>query len=504
MQDGKSQSTIHAWLIALLAMILAGVVPANEDNPWLDSSTNRPVVVPMRLRTFPEALRAYLHCLHSHPPAQQSGEKPETSEADKAEKDNNDNKEEHETWYRGHAQTTVVTQEHDHFRSPYVGRNSLLPDEDAPTSLTSTVFFDARLWEGGELVFNPELSGGRGFSGTTGLGGFSNGEITRVGVVEPTPYIARLFLRQAFEFGGELEKVEDGPNQIAGMRDVERLTVSIGKFSAEDQFDDNRYSHDPRTQFLNWSLMYNGAWDYPANVRGYTYGITFDYNQKDWAIRYGIFAEPAVANGAPLDPRFLRANGQVLEWEERYTVNDHAGKLRLMGYLNRAHMGNYNEAVALMPTSPDITLTRAYRIKYGFGLNLEQELSSDLGAFVRLGWNDGRTETWAFTEIDMTVAAGLELKGRCWCRPRDRLGLAAVCNGLSPEHRNYLADGGFGFIIGDGKLTYGLEKIIETYYNLEIARGINLMFDFQGVDNPAYNRDRGPVAIGSLRVHLEF
>ncbi len=504
---------------------------------------------PGRPHTFPQALRAYWHCLHSPSHERAGNGDSDKSEGDKkegngkddkenggkkngdkksengdkkeddAKKENGDKKSENgdkengdkkndkepqETWYSAHAQTTVVTQEHDHFRSPYIGGRSLLPDENAPTSLTSTIYYAARLWEGGDLVFNPEIAGGRGFSSTQGLAGFPNGEITRIGLPEPTPYIARLFFRQTCGFGGEQEKVEDAPNQIAGMRDIERLTVTVGKLAAEDQFDDNRYSHDPRTQFLNWSLMFNGAWDYPANVRGYTYGFTLDYNQKDWAIRYGIFAEPAFANGSTIDPRFLRANGQVLEWEGRYTLNEHPGKLRLLTYANRAHMGKYSEAVALMPVNPDVTTTRAYRFKYGLGMSLEQELTADLGAFSRLGWNDGHTETWAFTEIDMTAALGLELKGRCWCRPQDRVGLAVVCNGLSPEHREYLAAGGLGFIIGDGRLNYGLEKIIEVNYNLEVIKGINLTFDFQGVDHPAYNRDRGPVAIGGLRVHLEF
>src|SRR5207249_688667 len=216
-----------------------------------------------------------------------------------------------------------VTQEHQPFHSPYVGPHSLVPEENSATSLTSTVYFAARLWEGGEIVFNPELAGGRGLSGTTGMGGFPNGEITRVGVPEPMPYIARLFLRQTWALGDEVEKVEEGPNQVAGMRPVERLTLTIGKMAGEDIVDDNRYSHDPRTMFLNWSLMYNGAWDYPANVRGYTYGVALDLNQKNWALRYGIFAEPTEANGAPLDPHLLKANGQVLEWEGRYDVNDH-------------------------------------------------------------------------------------------------------------------------------------------------------------------------------------
>jgi high affinity Mn2+ porin len=411
-------------------------------------------------------------------------------------------------WYSAHAQGTVVTQVHDRFRSPYVGPNSLVPVEPAATSETSTLFLAMRLWECGshstELVFNPEIAGGRGFSNSSGIAGFPNLEITRVGVPDPTPYIARLFVRQTCGFGGEQEKVEDGPNQVAGTRDIDRITLTVGKFAATDLVDDNRYSHDGRTQFMPWSFGYNGAWDYPANVRGYTYGVGIELNRKNWALRYGIWAEPEFANSAPLDPHFTKAFGQVVELEERYTLCDHPGKVRLLAYLNRAHMGDYSEALAAMPVNPDVTQTRDYRYKYGFGLSWEQELTKNLGVWARLGWDDGHTESWAFTAIDRLAEIGLLLNGRCWCRPNDQVGLAVGANGLAKSHRDYLAAGGLDFIIGDGRLNYGPEEILELYYNLEVIKGINVTADFQGVNHPAYNRDRGPVAVGSLRVHFEF
>ena len=423
---------------------------------------------------------------------------------DKDDKPGADAKKDEPAWFSGHAQATVVTQEHNVFPSPYVGAHSLLPNENSATSETSTLFLAARLWDQGILVFNPEVAGGQGFSGTQGVAGFPNGEITRVGVVEPTPYIARLYYQHTIGFGGEQEKVEDGPNLIAGMRDVDRLTITIGKMAATDIVDDNRYSHDPRTQFLNWSLMYNGAYDYPANVRGYTFGITFDRNMKDWAFRYAILAEPEVANGAPLDPNFAQANGNVAEIERRYQLCDRPGKLRFLTYLNNAHMGDYEEAIAQMPVNPVIADTRNYRVKYGFGLNFEQQITDNLGMFSRIGWNDGHTESWAFTEIDRTISLGFVMDGACWCRPYDRVGLAGVLNGLSPEHRDYLAAGGLGFIIGDGKLNYGLEQIVETYYSFAFTKNIFVTADFQEIANPAYNRDRGPVSVGTLRVHIEF
>jgi high affinity Mn2+ porin len=413
-----------------------------------------------------------------------------------------------DTWYSLHEQATMVTQVHDVFPSPYMGRNSLRPREPAATSLTATLFMSARLFESDhnetQLIFDPELAGGTGFSGTRGIAGFPNGEITRVGIAAPTPYIARLYVRQTFGFGGEREKVPDAVDQVAGERDVKRLAVILGKFALPDIADDNRYAHDPRTQFLNWALVYNGAWDYPANVRGYTYGLGLDYNySKGLSMSYAVAAMPAVANGAALDPRFLKAQGQVAEIERRYDLFGRPGTIRPLAFLNHAHMGNYNEAVELMPKDPDITKTRSYRYKYGFGLNIDQELTDNLGFFSRLGWNDGHSETFAFTEIDRTLSAGLVMGGRAWARPYDRVGLAGILNGISGPHRAYLEHGGFGFIIGDGKLDYGPEEILELYYAFQIKNGLAVTFDFQEIGNPAYNRDRGPVSVFSLRVHLD-
>jgi high affinity Mn2+ porin len=301
-----------------------------------------------------------------------------------------------------------------------------------------------------------------------------------------------------------MEKVDDGFNQIAGMRDVNRLVISIGRLPSTDSFDNNSYSHDPRTQFLNWTLMYNGAWDYPSNVRGYDYGGSIEYITKTWALRYGVFGEPTVANGASIDPHFLKANGHILEYDEFYKCNDHPGALRYLAYLNNAHMGDYRVALRDNPTNPDITTTRAYRIKYGFGINWEQEITKELGVFARIGWNDGHTESWAFTEVDGTIAWGLVLKGKAWCRPQDQVGFGMAINDLSNGHRRYLEAGGLGFELGDGRLTYATEDILEWFYNWQISKNISMTLDFQEIFNPAYNRDRGPVSVLGLRVHAEF
>lgn len=404
-----------------------------------------------------------------------------------------------------YGQATVVSQWHKSFPSPYQGRNSLLPIDELASTQTATIYLGARLWKNAELYFNPEVAGGAGLTGTLGIAGFPNGEATRAGQLEPIPYVARLYVSQTLNLGGEEEFSESAPNQLAGNKYANRLTFSVGKFSAEDWFDANHYSHDPRVGFMNWALMYNGAWDFPANARGYTLGMVLDCNLSLFDLRYGIFAEPDVANGINFDMSWNRAHGQAWEISRRWKIAERPGRAAFMFFLNRAHMGDYQETIDSPALNMDIALTREYRYKYGFGVNLEQEITDDLGSFFRWGWNDGHTETWAYTEIDRTVSFGLTLKGKKWHRPQDELGLGMVVNGLSPQHRDYLADGGFGFIIGDGRLNYGQEVILEQYYCFELKKkAIWLTPDFQTVENPAYNRDRGPVFIASVRLHAEF
>ena len=388
------------------------------------------------------------------------------------------------------------------------------PDRELATSVTATVFLGAKFLQGGngflpeaEAYFNPELAGGRGLSDVFGLGAVPDGDITRVGSVEPTPYVARLYMNLTWGFGGEQEKIESAANQLAGYKDVSRLTVAFGKLAATDWFDQNRYSHDPRSQFENWCLMYNGAWDYPADVRGYTYGVVAELNQKNWALRYGIFGEPSEANGPDIDPNIGVVHGQAVELETRGTWGDRPGKMRWMFYWNRAHMGNYEEAIAISHgVDPDVTQTASYKsVKYGVCMNMEQELSDDLGAFLRLGWNDGQTETWAFTEVDQTVAFGFVLKGTRWHRSQDILGTGMAINGLSGPHRTYLADGGLGFELGDGQLSYAPEWAWETYYDFQVGKkSIWITPDFQLIGDLGDNGVRGPVAIMGVRVHAEF
>jgi high affinity Mn2+ porin len=401
-----------------------------------------------------------------------------------------------------HAQSTLIEQWRGDIHSPYQGTNSLVAQREDKHTATLTLFMGRKLWAGGEIYYDPEMSQGTGLSESVGMAGFPNGEATRAGARVPEYNTARLFVRQTLGLGDEREAVASAQNQLAGERDIERLTFTLGKLSATDVFDFNDYSHDARTQFLNWALMANGAWDYPADVKGYTGGFTAEWNQASRALRWGVFMEPVAANERELDKRIRRAHGQAFEWEERYRLGRRAGAVRALVYWNQARTGSY--VTAVRTPSPDITLSRAYRSKVGAGLNWQQEITDDAGVFARAGVNDGRTETWAFTEIDRTFSGGVNLKGTRWGRAADTWGVAALVNGLSAEHRRYLAAGGYGFIVGDGRLSYRPEEILETYYNWKPAEWLALALDYQYARNPGYNRDRGPVSIFAVRGHTEF
>jgi len=407
-----------------------------------------------------------------------------------------------------HGQTTVITQYHFPFSAAYTGQNSLLTEERAQTSFTATAFIGRRLWKNAAIYFNPEVAGGSGLSKALGVAGFVNGETFRIGSPQLKLYLARLFFEQRFALGKETTYEDDDLNQLQGKTPEKYISVRIGKYSLADFFDDVEYSHDPRSQFFNWSLMSNGAWDYPANTRGYTEGIVAEYHTPKFAARFSASALPTVANGPDLDLDFSRSLGLVLELEKNYHVKSRKGTVRLMLAHNQTHMGNYRDAItaATVNDPPDITSVRKYgHTKYGFGLSWEQELSSSLGAFVRLGWNDGNNETWVFTEIDQNFSGGLEWKGNSWNRKSDRLAFAFSLNGISDPHRDYLKAGGYGFIIGDGNLNYSRELILEAYYKLAFPKWhIALSPDYQFVLNPAYNKDRGPVHVVALRLHVEI
>jgi len=409
--------------------------------------------------------------------------------------------------YGAKFQTTYVWQRKYPFGAAYSGPNSLVPDIEKSYSFTATAALGARVWRGGELYCDPEIAQGVPLSHLMGLGGFTNGEIARTSGPTASLYAARLFLRQTWDLEGRREAIESDANQLAGSADKRRLVLTAGKLSILDLFDENAYSHDPRKEFLNWSLMTYGAYDYAADSRGYSYGVALEYFHDEWALRGGRFMMPKESNGLALNPRILESFGDQIEIERSHQLRGQPGKLRLLGYRNQADMGGYRDALADAQGSgapPDITTTRKRRVKYGFGVNLEQSLTAATGIFARGSWNNGEAEEFAFTEIDRSISAGVSVAGTGWKRPSDTLGLAFVRNGLSAAHRDYLAAGGLGFFIGDGQLSYRPESIFETYYSFGLVKDAWLSLDFQRIFNPAYNADRGPVSVASARFHYGF
>ena len=406
-------------------------------------------------------------------------------------------------------QTTYVWQYKPGFPAAYSGVNSLSPAAEKNYSLSATAFLGARAWQGCEVYFNPEMVMSHSLSRLTGLAGFNNGEDQKGGVPDPTLYVARLFVRQTLEFGGDREMLTSAPNQLAGEVDKRRLVITAGKISLIDIFDNNSLSHDPRTQFLNWSFMTYGAFDYAADLRGYTIGAALEYYHDDWAIRIGRFEQPVESNTLPLDSRLSRYHGDQVEIEHAHEIADQQGKLRLLVFHNRANMGGYQDALDLWNRNgraglPNFENVSKDRTKTGYGVSLEQSIVRDVGLFFRASQNDGGEETFAFTEIDQSLTGGILTKGGYWRRPDDSIGIAYAQNGLSTIHQQYQANGGRGFFIGDGKINYRPERILECFYSMGVVNKVWLSFDYQHINNPAYNADRGPVNIVGTRLHMEY
>jgi high affinity Mn2+ porin len=414
-----------------------------------------------------------------------------------------------------HFQLTVVSQSHAGFHAAYSGLNSLADTvQTNANSLTTTLYIGRKLWKGAAFYFNPEIAGGEGLSGAKGIAGFTNGETFRIGDAAPTLYTARAYLQQQIPLkGASYKNIDDDINQVAGRVPTSYINISAGKFAISDFFDDNKFSHDPRTQFLNWSLMSNGAWDYPANTRGYTYGIVAELIEPTWAARISTVQVPTKANGQTMDGQILKAHSETIEVEKSFFINKEPGTIRLLGFHTISQAPSYRDAIneaAAGDSSSLQVFTGNYEwhkyggVKYGFGLSANQDLSDNIGFFLRASWNDGKTATWAFTEIDNSISDGLNFAGKLWKRKDDNAGIAFVINGLSKDHRDFLKAGFNGFIIGDGNLNYGNESIAEFYYQTKLYNDIFLTGDYQFVNNPGYNKDRGPVNVFSVRVHVMF
>ncbi len=416
-------------------------------------------------------------------------------------------------------QANIIFQAHGPFHSPYSGPNSLLSRGEYKASLLGTLFLGAQLRRDphteSDAIFDLESSGGRGVSEALGLAGFTNLDVVRNPNLGSTPYIARVQLHQTIGLSSTLIGATRTPYGLATQTPERRIELYAGKMTLPDYFDINAIGTDSHLQFMNWTVDNNGAWDYAADTRGYTYAAMAEYDDKDWSARYAVGLMPTVANGIDLDWNLRRASGQNMELELRRPLFgrllsvERTGTIQVLSYVNHAHMGLYRDAVKAYldgedPT-PEITLHEKYgAVKYGFGLNAAQELTKNLRVFGRFGWNEGQHESFAYTEVDQTFEFGGDYSGRAWSRPNDKVGLAFVTNAIKRDHQEYLKLGGLGFLLGDGKLNYAREDILESYYNLHTWRGLYYALDLQFIDHPGYNQDRGPVLFESVRMHVDF
>jgi high affinity Mn2+ porin len=410
--------------------------------------------------------------------------------------------------FAAHGQFTFVEQLTSPFHAPYSGPNSLSPRHGAET-IDLTLFLGARLWSGAEAWVNPEIDQGFGLDDTLGLAGFPSGTAYKIGRSHPYWRLPRLFIRQTIDLGGESEPVQATANQLGGAQSANRWVFTLGKISVSDVFDTNGYAHDPRNDFLNWTAVDAGTWDYAADSWGYSVGAVAEWYQGQWALRAGIFDLSDVPNSETLDHGFheFQWDGEV---ERRFELAQMPGKLLMTVFDSRGRMGLLDEAVSLaQATGVDVATAladvRRYRSRAGVSLSLEQQLSGDLGLFARAGKAGGNVEPYEFTDVDRTAVVGLSLNGKRWGRPDDTVGLAGIDNGISAIREQYLNAGGLGILVGDGRLTHPeAEQILETYYRWAAARWAQITLDYQYVVNPAYNSDRGPVSIVALRLHAQF
>ncbi|MDE2468527.1 MAG: carbohydrate porin, partial [Bradyrhizobium sp.] len=404
-----------------------------------------------------------------------------------------------------HGQATFVEQYAAPFRAPYAGQNSLAPNAGRET-FDLDLYVGYRPWKGAEIWIDPEIDQGFGLSGTFGVAGFPSAEAYKVGQTYPYARIPRTFLRQTIDLGGESQKVDAGINQFAGSQTADRLVITVGKFSVVDIFDQNKYAHDPRGDFLNWTAVNTGAFDYAADAWAFTYGSAVEWYTGQWTFRAGVFDGSVVPNSSDLDPNFGQFQ-TVGEIERRYSLWDQPGKVLVTGYLTRARLGSFQDAVNLAAVTgamPDLSLVRTYTSRTGITGNIEQQIMDGVGLFARAGYTPGNLETYAFTDVDETVAGGASLSGKLWGRSDDTLGIVGIVNMISKEHQAYLAAGGLTALIGDGMLPHpGPEQIMEVYYQLPVYSW-QLTLDYQFITNPAYNRDRGPVSVVATRLHAQF
>ena len=402
-------------------------------------------------------------------------------------------------------QVNIITQHHADFTSPYQGENSLRPEAEHATSVLSTFYAGLSIGNGWEAIVHIESAGGSGLSEALGLAGFTNLDVVRNPTLGAAPYLARLMVRKTYRLGDGTTEQARTPLSLATAVPSRRIDVRAGKLGIADFFDLNAVGSDSHLQFTNWTVDNNGGYDYAADTRGYTYGVVIEYDSPRYSIRGAEALMPKVANGTDLDWNLARARGENVEIEWRPP----ALTLRLLGYVNHANMGSYQEAIDAFrrgeDARPNIQMHRQQgRVKYGVGLNAERSFEEGVRLFGRAGWNEGRNESFAYTEANDSVELGGDVSGALWRRRGDRVGVAIVTNGLSPEHRDYLRLGGLGFLLGDGTLRYGRENIVESYYTVRLWRGVSAAGGLQYIRHPGYNQDRGPVVVEMVRLHLDL
>lgn len=411
-----------------------------------------------------------------------------------------------ENW-SAHGQSTLVYQGYPGYHAAFSGPNSLAPDSQAKETFDATLFAGVRIYDNLAFFANPEIDQGYGLSDTVGVAGFTSGEAYKIGEYHPYYRMPRAFFHYVKDLGGEREIDTPDANQLAGTHTHDNLSFTLGKFGVPDLFDKNQYAHDPRQDFLNWTIIDAGAFDYAADAWGFTYGGAVEWTRSWWTLRAGLFDLSRVPNSTTLT-RGLGQFSLITEGEERHALWTQPGSVKLTFFLNRGRMGSYGDAIALgeeTASTPDTALVRRYTSRAGGAINLQQQLHGDLGAFLRLSVNNGNEETFEFTDVNRSVSGGLSLQGSRWSRPDDTVGLAGVVNGISPAAERYFTAGGLGVLVGDGALPrYGTEKILETYYSARLASWAAVSFDYQFVDNPAYNPMRGPISVFALRGHVEF
>ncbi len=411
-------------------------------------------------------------------------------------------------------QVTYNWQKHPAFQAAYTGPNSIIPTSEKMYTFATTAYLGMRLWQGSEVYLDTEFSQGVPFStNLVGMGGFTNGDITRAAGAKITPYRQRLFLRQTWSNGGESQRTESGVNnQMAGWVDRNRVVLTVGNFSTLDVFDPNTYAKDARTQFMNWGNWTYAAYDYAADARGFGWGFATEWYQDDWVLRFGRMTGPALPNGLPVDQSIFKHYGDQIEIEHEHSLFGHTGRVRVLGWRDRAKLASFSDALVWLKANPGnytgpaalLAVRGSEKNKFGVGLNIEQEINSNTGFFMRIMQTDGRTETYAFTEVDGSLSTGVTVKGGAWGRSDDGVGLSLMRNVLSQDRRRFLEAGGISFFIGDGRLNYRPEDIFEGYYSFGLAKGVWLTADYQRMQNPAFNADRGPIDIYALRFHSEF